>query len=105
MPDPDILFRLETLMHARKSAAPGTSYVASLYSKGLDAVLKKVGEEATESIIAAKGSDREALVRETADLLFHTLVMLAARGVALAEVLEELERREGVSGLDEKKSR
>jgi phosphoribosyl-ATP pyrophosphohydrolase len=101
----DILFRLETLLHARKHAAPGSSYVASLYAKGLDAVLKKVGEEATEVILAAKSDDAAHLTREAADLLFHTLVMLAAKDVALADVLAELERREGISGLDEKKVR
>ncbi len=101
----EVLFRLESLLRERKSAAPGSSYVASLYAKGLDAVLKKVGEEATEAILAAKGEDSAHLVRETADLLFHTLVMLAAKDVALADVLAELEKREGTSGLEEKKSR
>lgn len=101
----DILFRLETLLHERKRAAPGSSYVASLYAKGLDAVLKKVGEEATEAILAAKGDDAGHLAKEAADLLFHTLVMLAAKDVALADVLAELERREGTSGLEEKKAR
>lgn len=105
MPDSQILFRLEAALYQRKSAAPGSSYVASLYAKGLDAVLKKVGEEATEAILAAKGDDKSHLTREAADLLFHTLVMLAAKDVALADVLVELERREGTSGLDEKKSR
>jgi phosphoribosyl-ATP pyrophosphohydrolase len=101
----DILFRLESLLHARKQAAPESSYVASLYAKGLDAVLKKVGEEATEAILAAKGEDPLQLAKEAADLLFHTLVMLAAKDVALADVLAELEKREGTSGLAEKNSR
>ena len=101
----EVLFRLETLLCERKNAAPGSSYVASLYAKGLDAVLKKVGEEATEAILAAKGDDTAHLTREAADLLFHTLVMLAAKNVALADVLAELERREGTSGLEEKKTR
>ena len=101
----EILMRLETTLRERKNAAPGSSYVASLYAKGLDAVLKKVGEEATEAILAAKGNDKVHLTKEVADLLFHTLVMLAAKDVALADVLAELERREGTSGLDEKKSR
>ena len=105
MPDQDILFRLEATLHARKSAAPGSSYVASLYAKGLDAVLKKVGEEATEAILAAKGDDPVHLTREAADLLFHTLVMLAAKDIALSDVLAELERREGTSGIDEKNAR
>lgn len=105
MPQNDILFRLEATLQARKGAPPDSSYVASLYARGIDAVLKKVGEEATEAILAAKGDDRAHLTREAADLLFHTLVMLAARDVPLAEVLAELERREGTSGLDEKKAR
>lgn len=105
MPQNDILFRLEAALQARKGASPDSSYVASLYARGIDAVLKKVGEEATEAILAAKGDDRAHLTRETADLLFHTLVMLAARDVPLADVLAELERREGTSGLDEKKAR
>ena len=105
MANTDILFRLEKTLHARKNAAPGSSYVASLYAKGIDAVLKKVGEEATETIIAAKGGDTRQLTAETADLIFHTLVMLAAKEVPLADVLAELERREGVSGIDEKDAR
>ncbi len=105
MPQNDILFRLEATLQARKAAPPDSSYVASLYARGIDAVLKKVGEEATEAILAAKGDDRAHLTREAADLLFHTLVMLAARDVPLADVLAELERREGTSGLDEKKAR
>ena len=105
MTNTDILFRLEQTLLARKNAAPGSSYVASLYAKGIDAVLKKVGEEATEAIIAAKGGDNRQLTAEAADLIFHTLVMLAARDVAFADVLAELERREGVSGIDEKNSR
>lgn len=105
MPQNDILFRLEATLQARKGAPPDSSYVASLYARGIDAVLKKVGEEATEAILAAKGDDRAHLTREAADLLFHTLVMLAARDVPLADVLAELERREGTSGLDEKKAR
>ena len=105
MPNTEILFRLEQTILARKNAAPGSSYVASLYSKGLDAVLKKVGEEATEAVIAAKGGDTRQLTAEVADLIFHTLVMLAARDVPLADVLAELERREGTSGIDEKNAR
>ena len=105
MANSDILFRLEQTLLARKSAAPGTSYVATLYAKGIDAVLKKVGEEATEAIIAAKGGDNRQLTAEAADLIFHTLVMLAAKDVALSDVLAELERREGTSGIDEKNQR
>ena len=101
----DILARLEAAIAARRGADPASSYVASLNAKGLDAILKKVGEEATETVIAAKGGEREALVHEVADLWFHCLVLLAWRGVPVAEVLAELERREGRSGIDEKASR
>ena len=105
MSQSEILFRLEATLRERKLAAAGSSYVASLYAKGLDAVLKKVGEEATEAILAAKGDDKVHLTKEAADLIFHTLVMLAAKEVALADVLAELERREGTSGLEEKQAR
>ena len=105
MANADILFRLEQTLLARKGAAAGSSYVASLYAKGLDSVLKKVGEEAVEAIIAAKGGDKQQLTAETADLIFHTLVMLAAKDVSLSDVLAELERREGISGIDEKNAR
>jgi len=105
MPERDILQRLEAAIAERRAADPSTSYVASLNAKGLDAILKKVGEEATEVVIAAKSGKREAVVHETADLWFHTLVMLAWHGVRVADVLAELERREGRSGIDEKASR
>ena len=105
MADKDILERLEAAIAERRSADASTSYVASLNAKGLDAILKKVGEEATEAVIAAKGGEREAIVHETADLWFHCLVMLAWHGVRVADVLAELERREGRSGLQEKASR
>jgi phosphoribosyl-ATP pyrophosphohydrolase len=101
----DILFRLEATINGRKAAASESSYVAALHASGLDAILKKIGEEATETILAAKGGDRAHLTRETADLLFHVLILLAAKGVPLSDVLAELERREGTSGHDEKKSR
>lgn len=105
MAEPDVLERLARAIAERRDADPGSSYVASLNAKGLDAILKKVGEEATECVLASKGGAREAVVRETADLWFHCLVMLAWHGIAPAEVLAELERREGRSGLDEKASR
>ncbi len=105
MAEPDILRRLEAAIAARRGADPSSSYVASLQRKGLDAILRKVGEEATETILAAKGGAREAIVHETADLWFHCLVMLGWHGVALSEVLAELERREGRSGIEEKRSR
>jgi phosphoribosyl-ATP pyrophosphohydrolase len=105
MPERDILERLEAAIAERRSADPSTSYVASLNAKGLDAILKKIGEEATETVIAAKSGQRDAVVHETADLWFHCLVMLAWHGVRVADVLAELERREGRSGIDEKASR
>lgn len=99
------LEQLAGVIEARKSADADSSYVAGLLAKGMNAILKKVGEEAAETIIAAKESDDRALVYETADLWFHTLVMLAARGLGPGDVLAELERRFGVSGLDEKAAR
>ncbi len=100
-----ILERLEAAIAARRGADPSSSYVASLNAKGLDAILRKVGEEATETVLAAKGGERRAIVHETADLWFHCMVMLGWHGVALSEVLAELERREGRSGIEEKDSR
>ena len=105
MAERGILERLEDAIAARRGAEAGTSYVASLNARGLDAILKKIGEEATETVVAAKGGERDAVVRETADLIFHTLVMLAWHRIPLADVLAELERREGRSGIDEKASR
>ncbi|MCH9673031.1 MAG: phosphoribosyl-ATP diphosphatase [Gammaproteobacteria bacterium] len=99
------LTRLAEVLEARKSAAADDSYVASLYHKGLDAILQKVGEEATETILAAKGGDAEAVVREVADLWFHTMVMLAKLDLHPDDVLNELERRTGQSGLAEKAAR
>lgn len=105
MIDRDILERLERAIAARRGADPNSSYVASLNARGLDQILKKVAEEAVETVIAAKSGERASIVHETADLLFHCMVMLAWHGVPLAEVLAELERREGRSGIDEKASR
>ena len=105
MAEPDVLERLERAIAARRDAEPSGSYVASLNARGLDAILKKIGEEATETVLAAKGGDKAAIVHEVADLWFHCLVMLGRQGVSVAEVLAELERREGRSGLDEKASR
>lgn len=101
----DILDRLALVLEERKGAEAGSSYVASLYDKGLDTILKKVGEEATETVIAAKGGDREQLIYETADLWFHTLVLLAHEGLGPQDVLQELGRRFGLSGIEEKASR
>lgn len=101
----DILERLAQVLEARKGADPETSYVARLYAGGVDAILKKVGEEATETLLAAKGTDRHQLVHETADLWFHTLVLLAHQGLTPQDVLRELERRFGVPGIEEKAAR
>ncbi len=101
----DTLDKLAEVLEARKAASPDSSYVAGLYAAGLEAVLQKVGEEAGEVIVAARGADRSALVHETADLWFHCLVLLATRDLHPRAVLEELERRFGVSGLEEKAGR
>lgn len=97
----DTLARLAAVIDARRGGDPEKSYVARLFSKGTDAILKKIGEEATETVMAAKDGDRTKLVAEVADLWFHTLVALSAFGLKPADVLAELERREGLSGLDE----
>jgi len=101
----DILQQLAEVLEQRKGADPESSYVAQLYDKGLDAILKKVGEEATETVMAAKDADAGQLVYETADLWFHTLVMLAHQGLGPDDVLNELARRFGLSGLEEKAGR
>jgi len=101
----DTLQQLAQVLEERKSAAPDSSYVAKLYAQGLDAILKKIGEEATETVMAAKDGDRDKIVYETADLWFHTLVMLAQQGLGPKDVLNELDRRFGLSGLEEKAAR
>ena len=101
----NVLARLAATIEHRKGADPGASYVASLLAKGEDAVLKKIGEEATETVMAAKDGDKMRLVGEVADLWFHCLVLLARHGLGPADVLRELARREGVSGHAEKASR
>ncbi|NTV95493.1 MAG: phosphoribosyl-ATP diphosphatase [Thiobacillus sp.] len=101
----DILARLADTLEARKQADPGSSYVAKLYAKGLDAILKKVAEEAAETIMAAKDGERDKVIYETADLWFHSMVLLAREGIRPEEVLNELARREGLSGLVEKANR
>ena len=93
-----VLEQLAQVLEARKSATAEGSYVASLYAKGLDAILKKIGEEATETVMAAKDGDRDRIIGETADLWFHTLVLLAHQGLSPDDVLAELERRVGLSG-------
>jgi len=101
----DIIDRLVEVLESRKGADPETSYVASLYHKGLDSILKKIGEESAETIIAAKTGDKEQIVYETADLWFHCLVLLAQQNIDARRVLDELERRFGFSGIDEKAAR
>lgn len=101
----DILARLAETLEARRGSDPQVSYVARLYQKGLDAILKKVAEEAAETIMAAKDGVREKIIYETADLWFHSLVLLAQQGIHPDEVLNELARREGLSGLAEKAAR
>lgn len=105
MTQADTLARLAQTIASRKQADPSTSYVASLMHKGHDAILKKVAEEAAETLLAAKDGDKLHIIRETADLWFHSLVLLAWHGLGPHDVLQELDRREGVSGIDEKKAR
>jgi phosphoribosyl-ATP pyrophosphohydrolase len=97
----DTLARLAGVIEQRKSGDPDKSYVARLFSKGPDAILKKIGEEATEVVMACKDGEREKIVGEVADLWFHCMLALNAHGLAPADVLAELERREGLSGLEE----
>ena len=97
----DTLARLAAVIESRRGGDPDKSYVARLFTKGTDAILKKVGEEATETVMAGKDGDRQKIVYEVADLWFHTLVALAHFGLSPAEVLAELRRREGLSGLEE----
>ena len=101
----DILLRLAEVLEARKLADADSSYVARLYAKGLDAILKKIGEEATETVMAAKDGVPEKLVYEVADLWFHCMVLLAQQGLGPDLVLAELDRRFGLSGLEEKAGR
>ena len=101
----DVLQQLAEVLEDRKQQNADESYVASLYAKGLETILKKVGEEATETVIAAMSGDKEKIIYETADLWFHTMVMLANAGLGPDDVLKELSRRIGVSGHEEKASR
>lgn len=101
----DVLARLQAVIAARRGGDPASSYVASLNAKGQDYILKKVAEEAIETVIASKSGAHDSIVHETADLWFHCMVMLGWHGVRVEDVLAELERREGRSGLDEKASR
>ncbi len=101
----NVLQTLTQTIESRKAASPDSSYVAKLFSKGEDAILKKIGEEATETILASKEGDKAHIVYETADLWFHCMVMLAHHGLSSDDVLNELARREGLSGIVEKNSR
>jgi phosphoribosyl-ATP pyrophosphohydrolase len=105
VPHDTVLARLEGAIRARRDADPKASYVASLHARGVPVMARKLGEEAVETVIAALGDDRQALVGEAADLLFHLLVLLDGKGLALDDVLAELARREGMSGIEEKASR
>lgn len=100
-----VLERVAASIEARKNADPEKSYVAKLFAQGDDAMLKKIGEEATETVLAAKSGDRLHLVREVSDLWFHCMIVLARHGLGPADVLAELQRREGISGIDEKAAR
>jgi phosphoribosyl-ATP pyrophosphohydrolase len=97
----DTLARLAAVIESRRGGDPDKSYVARLFAKGTDAILKKVGEEATETVMAGKDGDRQKIVYEVADLWFHSMLALAHFGLSPADVLAELERREGLSGLEE----
>lgn len=101
----ETLERIAATIEARKDGDPETSYVARLIRGPEDALLKKIGEEATETVLAAKGGDRLHLVRETADLWFHSMIVLAKHGLGPGDVLAEMHRREGISGVDEKAAR
>ena len=105
MADPAFLARLEATLHERRGADPKDSYVARLHAKGIAKIAKKLGEEAVETVIAALAEDDAALTGEAADLVFHLLVLLDARGLRFADVVAELERREGHSGIAEKAGR
>lgn len=105
MIDLEVLHRLQATLVERKGAAPDSSYVASLYAKGTDAICKKVAEEGAEVIMAAKDGDRLHLVREVCDLWFHSLVLMSHFDIGVDDVMVEFRRREGISGIDEKKSR
>ncbi|OUR73050.1 phosphoribosyl-ATP diphosphatase [Methylophaga sp. 41_12_T18] len=101
----DTLIKLAEVLETRKNADPDSSYVASLYHAGTDKILKKLGEEAIETVIAGKGGVREEIIYETADLWFHSLVLLSHNDISPQEILTELERRFGLSGIEEKASR
>lgn len=99
------LTRLEHTIATRKTADAASSYVAQLHARGLPVIARKLGEEAVEAVVAALGDDRDEMVGEAADVMFHLMVLLSAKDIPFSDVMAELDRREGVSGLDEKASR
>lgn len=105
MIDLEVIHRVQATLVERKGAAPESSYVASLYAKGTDAICKKVAEEAAEAIMAAKDGDRLHLVREVCDLWFHSMILLSQFDIGVDDIMVEFRRREGISGIDEKKAR
>lgn len=105
MIDLEVIHRIQDTIESRKGATPDSSYVASLFAKGTDQICKKVVEEAAETIMAAKDADRLHLVRETCDLWFHSMVLLAHFGIGVDDIMMEFRRREGISGIDEKANR
>ncbi len=105
MIDFEVMHRLQKTLVERKTAAPDSSYAASLYAKGVDSICKKIAEEAAETIMAAKDGDRLHLVHEVTDLWFHSMLLLAQFDVGVDDVVAEFRRREGISGIDEKSSR
>jgi len=105
MIDLEVIQRVQAALAQRKNADPESSYVAGLYAKGTDAICKKIAEEAAETIMAAKDGDRLHLVWEVTDLWFHSMILLSQFGLSVDDVVSELRRREGISGVDEKNSR
>jgi phosphoribosyl-ATP pyrophosphohydrolase len=105
MIDLEVIHRVQATLAERKTADPQSSYVAGLYGKGIDAICKKIAEEAAETIMAAKDGDRLHLVWEVTDLWFHSMILLSQFGLSVDDVMSEFRRREGISGVDEKKSR
>ena len=105
MSDENVLLRLSEILASRRHADPTTSYTAKLFSKGPDSILKKIGEESAELIMAAKDGKRLNIVWESTDLIYHIMVLLAFYGMGIEDVSQEMRRREGISGIDEKKSR
>jgi phosphoribosyl-ATP pyrophosphohydrolase len=104
-PTSDVLHRLSETLLSRRNADPSSSYTAQLFAKGPDSILKKIGEECAELIMAAKDGKRLNIVWESTDVIYHVMVLLAFHGLTIDDVLQEMRRREGISGIDEKKAR